>query len=308
MKFFIKLIIFNIILLGLTSCSESNLEAKNIVEIPITKISGTGNIEFNEYASLADKPIKLFYHIPDKTTKNTKIVFVFHGNSRNAKDYRNAIIDKANELNFIAIIPEFSRDNFPTGDSYNLGNVFIDGDNPTTKTLNEEEKWTFSLIEPIFDFVKEKTENETDSYDVIGHSAGAQFALRFAMFKQNARFSKMIASASGWYTSVDFSITFPYGFKESPLENIDLAKLFSSKIIIQIGELDNDSNASALRRNNIVDKQGKSRFDRAYSFYEVSEILASKKNVPFAWKIVTNNGLNHDYIPAIQKAADLLFN
>lgn len=308
MKMYIKLISFCLLFFVLVSCSESNLEIENGITNPSSKIEATGFIEFNGYAPLADKTIKLFFHVPKGVSKNTPIVFVFHGNGRNAKDYRDAIISKANEFNFIAIAPEFSIINFPTGDSYNLGNIFVDGDNPSPETLLSEEKWTFSIIEPIFDFVKEKTANTSEKYNIIGHSAGAQFALRFAMFKPTARCSKIVASASGWYTVPDFSVNFPYGFKESPLETINLSNLFFKEIYLQVGELDNNQNEGGLRRNQFADAQGNNRYARAYSFYNNAKNLAKNNTIPFTWKIQTNKGLNHDFKPALEKAADLLFN
>jgi predicted esterase len=290
------------------SCSNADSKIEGSIETPITEMNGTGSINFTEFAPLADKPIALFYHIPKNATKETQIVFVFHGNGRNAKDYRDATIEKANEFNFIVIVPEFSNANFPGGDVYNLGNVFLDGDNPSDATLLPEENWTFSAIEPIFDFIKEKTENTATSYKMIGHSAGGQFAHRFVFFKPNARYSEVVASASGWYTVPDNLVTFPYGFKKSPLEDVDLTTIFSKNIYIQVGELDNSPSAGGLRRNQFADAQGDNRYDRAYYFYNTSKNLASKNNLTFNWNIQTNTGLNHDFRPAIEKAVDLLFN
>jgi pimeloyl-ACP methyl ester carboxylesterase len=307
MKIYLKSISFCLLLLSFISCSESNLETDTIVINPSTKIEGTGFIEFSEYPALADKIIKLFFHVPKSTSKNTPIVFVFHGDGRNAKEYRDAVIKKANEFNFIVIAPEFSNTNFPTGDSYNLGNVFVDGDNPSPETLVSEEKWTFSAIEPIFDFVKVNLANTSEKYTIIGHSAGAQFALRFAMFKPAARFNKMVASASGWYTATDFSVDFPYGFKESPLEEINLSNFFSKEIYLQVGELDNNKNESGLRRNEFADAQGNNRYARAYYFYNKAKKLAENNTMSFTWKIQTNKGLNHDFKPALEKSIDLLF-
>ena len=44
-------------------------------------------------------------------------------------------IDKANEYGVILIAPEFSDLDFPSGNAYNLGNIFIDGNNPSPETL-----------------------------------------------------------------------------------------------------------------------------------------------------------------------------
>lgn len=292
-----------IILALLNSCSK---EADKIEEIINNEnIIGTGFFEFN---GLLDKKINVYYHNPASSNSNSPIVFVFHGGGRNAKDYRNAIIDKSNQYNFIAIVPEFSVDNFSGGDGYNLGNVYIDGDNPSSSTLNPEEEWAFSYIEPIFEFVKEKTTNNNSKYNIIGHSAGSQFAHRFTMFKQNANSDEVVASAAGWYTVPNENVSFPYGFNNSLLENIDYPKLFSQHILIQVGELDNNPNEGSLRRNEFADAQGINRYARAYYFFNQSKEKAAELNTLFNWEIYTNSGLDHNYIPALNKAADLLFN
>ena len=108
---------------------------------------------------------------------------VLHGGSRNANDYRDAFIEKSNSLGFIVVAPEFSHASFPGGDSYNLGNIFVDGDNPTSETLNPEYEWSFSIFDPLFTYVKDLTNNTSQTYDVFGNSAGGQVAHRLLLFK-----------------------------------------------------------------------------------------------------------------------------
>ena len=295
-----KLII--ITLFFLVSCST---EEQFIVEDNenINSISGTGVIQFTSI----NKSISIYYHIPNFARKTTKMVFVFHGNGRNAKDYRDATISKANEFGFIVIAPEFSSANFPSGDQYNLGNVFVDGDNPSPNTLNPEEEWTFSLIEPIFDFLKKEIGNTSTSYHIIGHSAGSQFAHRFLLFKPNNNVDKTVLSAAGWYTIPNTTFDFPYGINKTPLEYKSLSYFFQKKIIVQVGELDNDPNASGLRKNSIVNQQGLNRFTRANYFFKKAKETSQQNNIPLSWQFFVNQGLDHDFKPAISKAVDYLF-
>jgi pimeloyl-ACP methyl ester carboxylesterase len=291
-----------------SQCSNNAPNNSEPIESDPTVLSGTGVFEFSDYEPLQDKPVNVHYHIPTTFTQTSKIVLVFHGAGRNAADYRNALIDQSDEHGFAVIVPEFSIENFPSGDAYNLGNVFVDGDNPSPNTLNPEEIWTFSLIDPIFEKIKELTSNTSDTYDVIGHSAGGQFAHRLAMFQPEANFATMIVSAPGWYTVPDIQTDFPYGFGESPLTNANFAALFSKNITIQVGELDNNPNASGLRRNPTVDVQGTNRYDRANYFYSFSENLANSNNLTFSWQLRINQGVGHDYRAALVFATNLLFN
>lgn len=308
MKTYNCLMRFLFILIGLysfISCSDNSESTNNEPIIPNEFFTGSGFLEYLDFQSLT---IKTYYYIPTFVTTNTPIVFVFHGAGRNAKDYRNAMIAKANEYNFIVIAPEFSITNFPSGDGYNLGNVFVDGDNPTSSTLNSEEKWAFSVIEPLFDFIKQSLNNTTSKYHIFGHSAGGQFAHRFVMFKPNARFDKVVSSGSGWYTMPNLEINFPYGFRNSPLESNSLESLFEMKLTILIGELDNDPNSAGLRHNQFADAQGFNRLERANHFFNESMQLSQENNLEFNWDLIINEGQSHDFLRASESAANLIFN
>lgn len=268
---------------------------------------GSGVEVFSDYEPQADKLVRLFYYVPQNVQANTPIVLVFHGAERDAMSYRNAIVAKAIEHQFIVVVPEFSELNFPTESAYQLGNVYVDGDQPSPTTLRAESLWSFSLVEPIFSFVKNKTKNNSAQYHLIGHSAGAQFAHRFLMFKPSARFEKAIVSAAGWYTATDNLVAFPYGMQASPLENLNLTALFAKKVIVQVGSADNNPNASTLRRTPQADAQGLHRLARAQYYYTKAQQAATNLNVPFSWQLSIIPGLTHDYVAALGYSADLLF-
>lgn len=275
-------------------------------EIP-SKIKGTADIAFSEYAPLKDKPIQLFYHIPANATNLTPILFVLHGTDRDAKFSRDAMIANANKFGFIIIAPQFSEQFFPTADSYNLGNVFVDGDNPSASSLNAESIWTFSVIEPIFDFMKLKIGSSLNTYDVFGHSAGGQFAHRFLLYKPLARVNRLVSAAAGWYTMFDPSIDFPYGTKKSPVEFSSYKNLFNKKVFILIGSKDIDPNSADLRHNEIVDKQGLNRLERAQYFYTQSRLAATQQGAAFNWRYYSLQGIAHDFIGTSNAAAIYLY-
>lgn len=267
----------------------------------------TGAFIYNVSRSDANINMTVYYHIPVGDVENMPVLFVLHGNGRNATGIRNAWIEEANTKDFILVAPEFSDGDFPGGDGYILGNVFQDGDNPSSATLNPEEDWAFSVIEPLFDEIKSQTGNLSSTYDIFGFSAGAQFAHRLMMFKPNARFNKIIASAAGWYTVPDRSISFPYGIGESPIEQVSPSSYFSTDLTLQIGTLDNDPNANALRRNSVVDQQGDNRYDRAFHMFNTSKTITEELAVNFNWSIIETQGNDHDLEGSIPQASDLLY-
>ena len=268
---------------------------------------GSGVFSFRNSQVINGQTINVFCHIPDSVNSSTPILFVFHGGGRNASDYRNAFVEDADEKGFIVIAPEFSSSLFPGGDGYNLGNVFVDGDNPTSSSLNDESEWLFSVIEPLYDFVKVRLENTTSSYSIFGFSAGGQVAHRMLFFKPHARVDHYISSGSGWYTTMNNDLSFPYGFKNSPLENSNFESHLGQKMTILIGDQDNDPNAASLRRNNIVDQQGRNRFDRAIYFYEGGRDLAEELQLEFNWSFEILENTAHDYVAASRRAAQIIF-
>lgn len=302
---FLKLFTLLMLSVFLWSCSDNDDVVASVPQVLNEQSTGSG---YFEYMAFNEKMIKVYYHIPSNTDTNTPILFVFHGNGRNANDYRNAMVSTANQYGFIVITPKFSNVDFPGGDAYNLGNVFTDGDNPSPSSLNPEEDWTFSVIDPLFDFVKQSLNNNSLKYQVFGHSAGGQFAHRFMMFKPNARFDKVVSSGSGWYTVPDLDINFPYGFKNSPLEDNSFENLFEKQLTIQIGELDNDPNSAGLRHNQFADAQGLNRLERANHFFDEALQLSQENNLEFNWDLHINEEGTHNYLTASESAANLIFN
>lgn len=302
----ISLILFYLLTFSLLSCSENS----NRLPEEITEFieSGSGVFNFRYQNTTNTSTLKIYYHLPENIAQDARILVVFHGAGRNARDYRDALISEANQSQFIVIAPEFSIDNFPGGDGYNLGNVFMDGDNPSIDTLNEESEWAFSVIEPLFDTILSQIDNSSTTYDIFGHSAGGQFAHRFLMYKHQSRAHRIVASASGWYTFPNRSISFPYGFDNSPLNNSSLSVLFSHQLHIQVGANDNNPNASGLRRNTQADAQGIHRAERAENFFNFSQNLATTGNLPFQWSLTSIPNADHDFRAAASTAAQYLYN
>ena len=272
--------------------------------IPAEISIGSGMFIF----SFNNMDIEVFYHVPPSYAASSRVVFALHGGSRDAEGVRNNMIQKSIDYNFILIAPKFSSSNFSLGDGYNLGNVYVDGDNPSTDTLNDENEWSFSIIEPLFDSVKSSLSIESEKYNLFGFSAGAQFVHRFIQFMPDARFNKVVAGAAGWYTVPNNSIPFPYGYQNSILISTNLNDLLSSDLHIQVGALDNNPNSAGLRHNEYADAQGLNRVTRAVHFFESGQNIADSNNYNFNWSLHIIQGVGHNLIPNAENACDLMFN
>ena len=288
------------------SCSPAGVDfiTEPVVIEPIQLETGTG-IFIYQYL---DKDIQVFYYTPENINENTPVVFTMHGGGRDAEGARDAMINKAIQYNFIVVAPKISETDFSGGDGYNLGNVFVDGDNPSEATINSEEEWSFSIIEPLFDQIIASTETTVETYHITGFSAGAQFVHRFMFFKPNARINKIVASGAGWYTVMNNNISFPYGFKNSPLTNNLIQELLNNSVFIQVGSLDNDPNAPGLRHNDYADAQGLHRLERGIHFYDRAQLIAQNNSYNSNWSFTIINGIGHNLQGYTDSACDLIFN
>ncbi|MBI1266897.1 MAG: hypothetical protein GC193_05640 [Cryomorphaceae bacterium] len=300
----IYFLFFAVILLSVFSSCDKNEELTRTSSK--NALSGTGSFTFTNYPPFADKPIEVYYHVPENADVNSPILITLHGDDRSGAYSRSAFIEKANLLNFIVISPQFSEDHFPGGDAYNLGNIFYDGDNPSPTTINDQSLWSFMVIDPIFAYFKELTGNNASTYDLFGFSAGAQLAHRLLIYQPNANFNRIVAASAGWYT-VPNDVVFPYGLTGSPAETADLTPVFDAQLKIIVGSNDNDPDSPGLRHNEFADAQGLTRLDRAQYFYNSGLIEAQAGEFPFNWTYQSVNGAGHDLIPMASFAADLLY-
>ncbi len=294
------------LLLLLLSVSISGCDKNDVSYKKTDNLEGKGTFTYQDYAPLSSKPINVYYFVPDNSDSSTPVLFVLHGAGRNAVDYRNAWISYAQSNKTIIIAPEFSDAYYPGGDSYNLGNIFTDGDHPSSSTLNPEQEWTFSIIEPLFSYIKTITPTNVATYNMYGHSAGAQFLQKFVLIDSAIHLNKALAASAGWYTDVVTTIDFPYGLAQSPLADINSANYFSKKLLIMIGENDADPNSAGLRHNSTVDLQGLNRYDRAIHFFNISEQIANNSNSTFNWELQTVPNASHEFTESIDKAAEWL--
>jgi hypothetical protein len=257
--------------------------------------NSTGAFIFTPQSPLNRPPVEVFYHIPNADIAMMPVLMVFHGASRDGDNHRDYWIDMANIHGFMVFAPEFSSSNYPgLGDNYLMANIFDDGDNPSPETFNNKNEWTFSTLDPLFDYIKAAISGTQENYSAWGHSGGAQFLHRFVMYLPNSNLNTAVCSNAGWYTVSETGVSFPYGIDNGQLPNEDLTTAFSKKLIVHLGQNDNDPN-SGLRRNAVVDaQQGIHRLERGQYFFNTSQAKAQSMTVPFNWEKQELPGVGHD--------------
>ncbi len=260
--------------------------------------NGKGSFVFDGWAG---KPLTVFISVPPKTDEETPIVVILHGRSRNAEGYRNSWHNYAVDKDFIAVVPEFKSSRFPK-DTFNWGNIrSLKG-----RTV-EQQFWLLSVIEPLFDEVRGQFKIQSDFYNLYGHSAGAQIAHRFLYFIPDNRAKRIVLANAGYYTMPVDTVNFPQGLKDVDVSDTSLVKAYSKRVIVLLGDEDNDPEHSSLNKDFQSMRQGSHRFSRGHRFYMNSLFNASiKLKVPFNWSLSIAPGVGHSNRSMVKYACPFL--
>ena len=254
------------------------------------------------FSSWAGPPVPVRTYVPMQHDASTPVVIVMHGASRDAPRYYEDWKVLAESHGFIVAVPYLSQDNFPGSAAYNLGNVF----DPETGKQRARDEWTFSLIEPLFDEIVSRVGGKQEDYVLYGHSAGSQFVHRFMFYVPETRASKFIAANAGWYTMPDFSIEYPYGLKNSGIEQNEMPAIFSRPLILLQGRADTDVNADKLRKSPEAERQGPNRLARGLTMHRVGKARADELGAQFNWQLLVVKGADHDNAKMAPAAATLI--
>jgi pimeloyl-ACP methyl ester carboxylesterase len=225
---------------------------------------------------------------PESWKDKDKIVFVMHGGGRNADDYLDAWVDLADKNNLLIVAPEFENkfSKYTTND-YQEGNLMT-----FFGTKNPKSEWAFTVVENIFDYIKSANDITNEQYDIFGHSAGGQFVHRMVMLMPESRIGTAIAANSGFYTLPHENIEFPYGTQNI---DINLQKSYNKRLIILLGELDNNPSLGTFRTTNLAMEQGAHRLERGTTFFNSNKKLTNKNNWSYNWQIDTIKNVGHNY-------------
>ena len=255
-------------------------------------------IKQTTYAYWNKPDIELFYITPKKIDKDTELLFVMHGNDRNAKDYISAWIPYIKNKNIIVVAPRFDKRNYRYF-------FLLESANSSGVINNNSNDYINSSISSFYNFFKSKFSLHTNKYMMFGHSAGAQFTHRYMLFSKDKRISNAVVANAGWYTFLN-GADFPYGINNSPIDITpsDIRWFMSNRSTLLIGGNDislNDVNSSRGAIN-----QGRTRLDRANNYFNVMIDIADKENIPLRWTYKVVDRVGHDYKKMTFQAAKIL--
>jgi poly(3-hydroxybutyrate) depolymerase len=249
-----------------------------------TLAPGSSRIEF---AGWSGPKLPVYVHKPRAAGANSRILFVMHGVQRDGDRYRDEWRDLAEQHNLVIVVPTFGRKDFPTTDSYNLGNIIDRRGQRVPKV-----QWSFAAIEPLFDDIVCRIGGNQSGYALYGHSAGGQFVHRYVAFADAPRMEVAVSANSGWYT-MPTDAAFPYGWGGDVAGLVVPERAFQRPLTILLGTADTDRNHPSLRKNAEADRQGLTRYDRGHGFLAAARERAGKSK-PLRWQIAYAPGIGHD--------------
>jgi pimeloyl-ACP methyl ester carboxylesterase len=259
---------------------------------------GATEIKQTTYAYWDKPDVEIFYITPKKIDKDTKLLFVIHGNSRNAKDYISAWIPHIKNKNIILVAPQFDKSSFRYF-------ALLESATSSGNINNNPDDYINKSISSFFNFFQSKFSLSTSKYMMFGHSAGAQFTHRYMLLSNDKRISMAVIANAGWYTFLNGN-SFPYGIKNSPIDiSSDHIKWFmSNKTSLLIGN--NDINLKSVNSSKGAQRQGITRVDRANSYFESLVNISDDNNIPFRWSYKVVDEADHDYLKLTPVAAKIL--
>lgn len=292
----------------------------------INPAAGSGNFYMDGGLANKNKRIRVFYHQPKQFNRKSKILIVIPGTGRNGDNYRDAWISAAEKYNVLILAPSYAEKDYDYG-AYHMGGLIYDLDvagsltsDPNTnheflkeedfkfKVSRDPEEWIFNDFDRLFKLVVEEFGSDQTSYDMFGHSAGGQILHRMAIFQSKSQVDQILASNSGAYTLPEFDVPLPFGIGNSGITEIELKESFKKKLVLFIGELDNENEQGGLLlRSTTVDRQGIHRLARAKYFYDISEKVAIEMTSEFNWELEIVRGIGHDFHKMSEAAANYLY-
>lgn len=292
MRKYLRYIIFSLGILAATAIAAENT-------IP-DLYRGASFFYFKCDGKFEGTRIRVYYYIPaEGDVRNMKVQFVMHGVNRDADSYCESWAAKAEQYGLIILAPMFDKSNFPSA-MYQLGNVCSDG------MLNYEDEMIYTQIDAIFKAFVQKFDIADKTYNIYGHSAGAQFVHRLVLFYDSPYLDRAVAANAGTYTLVSGKQDFPYGFRNIGGPSSVPKKVFQKKLVIFLAEGDTIRD-SYLNVSVEADRQGPNRFERGNNFFKTAENYATRKNIPFLWQLRTLPDAAHSNRRMAPAAADILY-
>jgi poly(3-hydroxybutyrate) depolymerase len=261
--------------------------------------AGTGPAESSYADPLPATVAVSTYAPPACAAKPCPLLIAIHGMGRNARGARDAWKAAADRGGFLVLAPRFDKEQFSSR-RFQQGNARGEPD---------KAKWTFGLIERLFDVARASGRVAGGSYTIFGHSAGAQFVHRMVMLMPDARIATAAVANAGYYTLPVLAgeRAYPYSLKGTPAVDATLAAALSKPMLVMLGDRDTDPDHPQLNKSRGAEEQGPTRFARGEHFMAVARDEARRLGVMLRWREVVVPGVAHQQSGMAEAAGAELF-
>ena len=250
------------------------------------------------YAAWNKPDVELLYKLPKEINKDTKVLFIIHGASRDVYKYLEAWIDDAENKNIILVAPHFTKDSFKYYSTLGLASS-------SGKMMDDSKTNLSNSIGLFFNIFKSKYSLSTDKYLIFGFSGGSQFVHRYMMYGKDTRIEKAVLGSAGWYTFLN-NEPFPFGIKNMPLDKKRIDWFLSREVLFILGKSDNDPNHPTLNSNKKAIEQGEHRYERGQNYFNSLTHYAEQSKTHFRWRYKSVEGLDHNTEEMTDKAISFL--
>lgn len=252
--------------------------------------AGESTYFLSEKKGACQYAIPVYYFRPATWTKEQPVFIAFPGYTRNAKGFAKRLEELAVKYNMLIASPEFSTAKYPGACSYQEGNM-TDADD-STGHIQERKQWNFDTVDRLVLAIRKRT-HAKGKILLFGHSAGGQFMHRYSLFSEHCTADAILCANAGWFTMPDRTIPFPYGMKDLPVSDKDLARAFARPVTMLMGSLD-ISRKKPFRDTPEADAQGMNRMERCTHYFHSCQKKAQELGVPFRWQLQVVDNAAHE--------------
>jgi hypothetical protein len=251
---------------------------------------GAGFFVYSDPAAQAHRAIRVFYSCPRSGVRDAPIIIAMHGIDRAAAEFRDVMAVQSARNGQIVLVPEFDTHQFPDFYAYNFGGVRLP---PPSNTVLPREHWNFGITDRLFAHVRDSIGSNRRSFGLFGNSAGAQYVLRYLALTEAPAVDAVVAANCGVYMLPDLTAEYPIGMGGLDLDNGHLRRYLGRRLVILLGNADNDPSAPDLPRMDYAMAQGPHRLARGLWHFQHCTKLADSLGVHFGWRLEIAHGAGH---------------
>lgn len=247
-------------------------------------------LPFGRHATFVEADETLLRVFTWRPRRARGILLIFHGNSRNASDYRDFAIDFARAHDLVVAAPLFDARHFPSR-SYHRGGI-VDRHG----RIKPARQWTTRYVPMLVDWLRTSLGDDLRFW-LWGFSAGAQFLSRVAAYQPNYQAERILIASPSSYVLPDLDEPAPYGFadvaSEADRERM-LRRYLTQPLTLYVGAADRKVNDRSLSRSAEARRQGRDRVERAQCTFSRGMNAATALGLEFGWRLEIEPGVAHE--------------